>query len=274
MDKIEIPKFENKSELFKFLHENKDTLISQKKAIIKHSDAVISYAGAVMDKEVKTIKENSPVASIGNELEVRVVINTTNLMDSHKDVHLPGLWKKSLSENKSILHLQEHKMAFDKIISDGNDLKAFTQDYTWKQLGHNFNGTTQALVFDSKIRKTRNEFMLDQYGNGFVKQHSVGMRYVKIVLAMNSDEEYYGAEKEAWDKYYGEIANKEEADKYGYFWVVKEAKVIEGSAVPLGSNWITPTLDNNLKNEPSSITQEEEPTEVTPTENKGFFDNW
>lgn len=273
MDKIEIPQFENKADLHAFLHKNKETLIAQKKAIIKHTDAVILYPRTTIDKEEKTIKENAPVAQVGDSLKVRVIINTTNLMDSHKDVHLPGLWKKSLSENKAILHLQEHSMAFDKIISDGEDLKAFTQEYSWRELGQKFQGNTQALVFESNIRKSRNEFMLEQYANGFVKQHSVGMRYVKLILAM--DDENYGAEFEAWEKYYGDVANSEEADKYGYFWVVKEAKVIEGSAVVLGSNWVTPTLDNNLKEEPVETTpKKEEPVETTPPEtNKDFF-NW
>ena len=34
------------------------------------------------------------------EIRVNVIINTTNIIDSHNDLHLPGLWKKSLQENK------------------------------------------------------------------------------------------------------------------------------------------------------------------------------
>ncbi len=97
--------------------------------------------------------------------------------------------------------------------------------------------------------------MFEQYSKGYVTQHSVGMRYVKIVMCVNSDKEYYGAEKEAWDKYYPLIANKDVADKYGYFWAVKEAKIIEGSAVLCGSNPVTPTLENNLKSEPLAGTR-------------------
>jgi len=268
---IEIPQFENKSDLFAFLVKNQKSLIAQKKAIIKHADAVSFYPSAVMDKGEKAIKLNNPVTNPGEELKVKVVINTTNLMDSHRDVHIPGLWAKSLSENKSIMHLQEHRMAFDKIISDGADLKAFTQTFSWKELGQELDGMTEALVFESTIRKSRNDFMLDQYANGFVKQHSVGMRYIQLGLAINDPNN--GAEFEMWEKYVGEIANREEAEKIGYFWVVKEAKVIEGSAVPLGSNWVTPTLENNQKQKPSADTSETEPSKDTQKGND-FFSNW
>jgi hypothetical protein len=56
------------------------------------------------------------------------------------------------------------------------------------------------------------------------------------------DDKDYGAEYEAWQKYYPIAVNKEVADNRGYFWVVKEAKVMEGSAVLCGSNHATPTL--------------------------------
>lgn len=52
--------------------------------------------------------------------------------------------------------------------------------------------------------------------------------------------------------------NPEVAEEKGYFWAVTEAKVIEGSAVPIGSNWITPTLSvENKDNEPPKGTQNE-----------------
>jgi hypothetical protein len=268
--KIVIPEFASKEEKFSFLIKNKESLIAQKKGIIKYTDGISFSPAAVHGKSTTSIKENAPVMNPGDELKVKVVINTTNLMDSHSDVHIPGLWAKSLSENKSIMHLQEHRMAFDMIISDGNDLKAYTETLSWKDLGQNFHGVTEALIFESNIRKTRNEFMLEQYANGFVKQHSVGMRYIQLGLAINDPSN--GAEFEMWEKYFREIANQDEAEKQGYFWVVKEAKVIEGSAVPLGSNWITPTLDNNQKEEPTIVTQTEEPSK--DTQEKGFFDNW
>ena len=43
------------------------------------------------------------------EILVKAIINTTGLIDSHQDLHIPGIWNKSVKENKSILHVQEHK---------------------------------------------------------------------------------------------------------------------------------------------------------------------
>ncbi|WP_159522851.1 hypothetical protein [Sunxiuqinia indica] len=190
-----------------------------------------------------------------DEIKVKVVINTTNLLDSHKDVHIPGLWHKSLKENKLIMHLQEHQMKFDKIISDGDDLKAYTKTYTWEKLGYEFEGDTEALVFESTIKRARNPYMFDQYQKGYVRNHSVGMRYIKLILCINDED--YGAEHDAWEKYYSQIVNKEDADNSGFFWAVRDAQVIEGSAVPKGSNWATPTLSVSSKNEPPVGTQEQ-----------------
>lgn len=253
--------FKSREEEIKYVKDNKSRIIAAKKAIDKKGDGV-NFAGSgqfvfFTNKEA-VVKANNPIQDAPDELNVTAIINTTNIIDSHLDMHVEGIWNKTLSENKNIMHLQEHKMAFDKIIADSDDLKAYTKKYSWSELGYNFEGETQALVFDSKVMKSRNAFMHEQYAKGYVKQHSVGMRYVKIVLCVDSEDEYYGAEKEAWDKYYPLAANKEIANEKGYFWVVKEAKLTEGSAVPLGSNYATPTLDNNKnKSEPDKTTQQE-----------------
>lgn len=68
------------------------------------------------------------------------------------------------------------------------------------------------------------------------------------------NDEDYGAQYEAWQKYYPEVANKEVADEIGYFWAIKEAKIIEGSAVPRGSNCLTPTLSIESNNQPENST--------------------
>jgi len=92
--------------------------------------------------------------------------------------------------------------------------------------------------------------MYKEYKANRVKNHSVGMQYVNIELALNDEEEK--DEFATWNKYIDSIANREEVEQKGYFWAVKEAKVIEGSAVPIGSNRITPTLDNTEKQPPLS----------------------
>lgn len=239
--------FETKEQLFEALKANKKTLISTKKATEKRADAV-SYGYIETISKNATTKEdsNSPMTDLST-LNVKVVINTTNFLDSHGDVHINGIWNKSVSDNanKGFLHLQEHERDFDKVISD--NAKGYVQQMAWKQLGLPYEGRTEALIFESTIDKKRNEFMLNQYANGWVKNHSVGMRYVNLELAINSEADYDKEYKDLWDKYYPVVANKEVADERGYFWVVTEAKIIEGSAVVMGSNSATPTLENKTE---------------------------
>ncbi len=272
MELFDEDKFKTKEELFKFLYKNKNSLAAQKMAELKKADCISFSPTIVRSKEDAAKANESFDASNMDEIKVIVIINTTNLMDSHSDVHIRGIWKKSLSENKSIMHLQEHRMAFSSIISDGKNLKAYTKDYSWSELGYNFEGKTQALVFESTIEKKRNEEMFNQYANGWVKNHSVGMRYIKYDLAINNED--YPNEFEAWNKYYPDIANKDTAEKLGYFWYVLEAKAIEGSAVPMGSNFVTPTLENN-KSEPSKQDTHKQDTEPskqdTQNEKRNFY---
>lgn len=251
MENYGTKEFATKKELFEFIVTNKDTLIAQKKAIQKEVDCgVIVPTTLVWDKNILAKKEDGEIIDPINldKLQVVVVINTTNFMDSHDDVHIPSLWNKSLNENKMIMHLQEHKMEYENIIADADDLKVYTKRFNWSELGYAYNGTTEALMFDSTIWRKRNAFMLNQYANKWVRNHSVAMRYVKMDFAIN--DESYPNEFEAWKKYYPMIANYERADERGFFCYVLEAKCIEGSAVPLGSNICTPTLDNGMKNEP------------------------
>ena len=189
-------------------------------------------------------------------LNIKAVISTTNAIDSHMDMHIKGNWDKSVRENKRILLLQEHKNDFDHIIAYSKDVKASLVNTTFKALGFNIEGETQALVYSAKVREDVNPAMYKRYKNGNVSEHSVGMRYIKLELAINSEHENDKEEKAIWDEFSPLVANKEALER-GYFWVVKEAKQIEGSAVPLGSNPFTPTMKEE---EPPKGTQKQEPS--------------
>jgi len=266
--------FTTKDELFKHLKENKDVIITAKKNATKYADAVSYTLPIVPNNEDFATKEQGITNTLDtNKIVVKAVINTTNILDSHGDVHIKNIWKKSLQENKKILHLQEHQMKFDKVIS--KDVTATAKTMTWKSLGFDYEGSTQALIFESTIsKKDYNEFMFNQYLSGEVDNHSVGMRYVKLELCINSDQKYYVEEKANWDKYIDEIVNKELAEEQGYFWAVLEAKVIEGSAVLIGSNYATPTISVTESKEADIVTStpiQTEPTKVTQDYSKVKF---
>jgi hypothetical protein len=238
-----IPKFATQKETFAWLKEHQDDILYAKKSEFKMADGFCASVTHIQDKT--NVQKTTKSDTVLTEVKVRAVINTTYIRDSHKDVHIDGLWNKTLKENTRIKHIQEHQMKFDKIIADKNDLKAFAKTYEWKELGYDIEGTTEALVFDSLVKESRNSTMFKEYRDKNVDNHSVGMYYVKIKFAMNSSDEDDKQLKAEYDKHIDKIANKEEVEKDGYFWAVYEAKAIEGSAVLLGSNPITPTLDVN-----------------------------
>lgn len=239
-----IPQFATKDELFNWFRENKHLVMQARKSQMKYADAVtfIDYPENIArDAATKEAGVIETIPTTG-KLVARCVINTTNILDSHGDVHIPGIWNKSLKETKLIYHLQEHQMKFDKVITD--EVKAIAKTISWKALGYDYEGNTQALVFDSTIGD-RNPYMKSQYELGHVKNHSVGMIYVKQHFCINSDSKWWSDEKENWDKYISQVVNKEAAEDQGYFYAVTEAKVIEGSAVLIGSNRATPTMSIN-----------------------------
>ena len=139
---------------------------------------------------------------------------------------------------------------------------------SWKDVGASYTGKTEALIFAVNAKKDRNPFMFETYAKGFVKNHSVGMMYVEIKLAVN-DEELKEEYKE-WESTIDKVINKEEAERLGYYFTVYQAKMVEGSAVPLGSNSITPTLETK-DNEPPVGTHQPKPSVDTSRRTKTIF---
>jgi hypothetical protein len=249
--------------LYDYLVKNEALIMHAKKSEVKKADEVFSMPMYVNDKGVLATKAEMEQEQIDMaRLKVMAVINTTNLYDSHGDVHIPGLWKKSISDNKKIgfYLLKSHDRDFEDVIAEG--CAAATKSMLWRELGVDYEGSTEALVFTAVIEKERNEYMFEQYRKGYVKKHSVGMRYIKILTCINDDD--YPVQKENWDKYIGKVVNREDAEAEGYFWAVLEAQIVEGSAVLFASNSVTPTLETSLlgKLQPEEDTSDQ-PTTVT-----------
>ncbi len=245
---MNIPSFARKADLFKWLSENKSALIAQKKASIKHADA-FSAPSMLVNEGGEAIKSDV-ITDKAKQIKVRSIINTTKILDGHGDVHIDQLWNKSLKETKDNYLVNQHNFTFEGIISD--QVHAFAKQMTWKELGYDYPGNTQALVYDSVISKEDSPYMFDMYRKGKVKQHSVGMRYVKVDLAINDTD--YEKEYAVWEKYFPQIVNGTDAEEQGYFFAVTEAKNIEGSAVVRGSNFATPTFSVEEKSQPEEST--------------------
>lgn len=130
-----------------------------------------------------------------------------------------------------------------------SDFSNFVYDLENKSIEGNLNKSVEVLIYETTISKDRNKFMFNQYKNGYVLNHSVGMRYIKLFFCYNTEDENYIEDKENWDKYYPMVLNKEVADKFNYFVAVVEAKNIEASSVVKGSNHLTPVLSIEIIDE-------------------------
>ncbi|MEC4050591.1 hypothetical protein OX284_014220 [Flavobacterium sp. SUN046] len=284
MAKFKIKQFDTKEEQFKWLAENQLSLKAQRKAEPKKSDSLscVSYAINERGEKLRTKEAGETTDPNDNNdldngvLKIRCIINTTGLFDSHCDVHIPGLWKKTLQENKYMYLCQEHELTFEGILAEGEAVKAYTKNYTWKELGFDFEGSTEALVFDCTLLESDNELMFNKYKQGKVRNHSVRMQAVKEYFCMNSDDPSYTQYKDNYEKYISYVVNKDVVEQRGWFYAVTEAKAIEGSAVVRGSNYATPTLEVTEKNKSQaekSLENNNEPPAGTQTEKKKIFIN-
>lgn len=240
---MEIPFYEDKQQLFDWFRQNKGLLIRQKKATIKQPSFGFGVGMSDIELSIPDVnKEVGVIAQDKGKLTVKTAINATNIIDNHRDLHIPKLWNRSVKNNRDPLHLQEHRMEYDYVIADGiNELRTYTTSVSWKSIGWDFEGKTELLIHELFL-KGRHQVMEERYKTGQVKYHSVGMQYVDIVFCVDSDEKYWAEEKANFDKYKEMAVNPEDADAYGYFWAVLEAKEIEGSAVVRGSCPATPTM--------------------------------
>ena len=238
---------------------NKQEAINIKKSAYKHSDVVNNHI-------IKEDTENVTKLVLDDEEQdnvVKVIANTYYWLDSHGDVHVKGCFTKSIKENVGkIFHFDNHEHSFNSKVGNVKTVKEV--NVNWSDLGVQKDGKTICVIGETELVEDYNCQVYDAYKNNEINQHSVGMQYVNLQIAVNNP-----AEIEAyklWNEIYPMLGNPETADKMGYFWVVKEAKLKEYSCVLWqGSNSLTPTVkdidaveNNTSNNEPSKDTQEEQ----------------
>jgi len=246
---IDKSKFANKKDLIKHIISNKAEIIALKKSATKYCDPLI-FSKANKIEATKLITDFK-ADDLQNGIIKRTIIgNTYGWLDSHDDVHIKGIFSKSISENeKNIFHLHDH--LYQLAAKVGTPNKIYEQDVLLKDLGVDADGYATALCMDSDIKKSYNEMIFEEYLTNQINQHSVGMIYVKLFFCVNYPE--YKEDYANWNTYFPSVINKDKALENGYFWAVTEAKLKEISCVLMGSNELTPTLNDKL--EPNKITQ-------------------
>lgn len=231
---------------------NKELMFIKKSEYKKESEIVLKSDVFIGGFETKID------ANLGDLIEIKTVINTTNVIDSHMDLHLKDIWNKTVKDNPFSYHLKQHKNEFEAIIS--NHAKSYNEKMNFKDLGIDADFEMTANINQFILDKRKQDFMYGQYVDGNVKQHSIGMMYVDLDIA------FYDEESKKEMDFFNEMIelaiNPEIAIERGYVYIVREAKKREGSAVVFGSNSITPTLW--IKNyEPQTSTYKSEPLKDT-----------
>jgi len=233
-------------ELFSYLRVNKSSLIENKKSNLKLCDSVKATV-EVSPREPKTAttkdegEESTDSPTYKDSIDVTIVCNTANLIDSHMDMLTDDAYTESIKRRgNTIPHLLDHVHSAVGHIGDVN--KVYTKSIALSDLGLDSECSTTALIMESSIRKDYNTKAFEFYSKGKINQHSIGLSYDEINLAINSSHEDDKKAKEIWDKFYPKVINKDIADKRGYFWVVPKVDIRENSAVLFGANPLTPTL--------------------------------
>lgn len=281
--RVVIPEFKNKKQLFAYLKENKKQLLKQKCATPIKSD--------VFDFGCIEIKINDPEKVSGlvkktvtkldelkdDELQVSAIANMAGWCDSHMDVLIPDSWAETIKEkgasNKQLIyHLKNHNYTTDAIIggniqmrSEWLDLSIFNIESDLKQ--------GQALIGDSLVKKDYDKKCFKLYRDDEIKQHSIGLRYIRLYLCLDSEDEDNVVEKENWNKYYPFVINKNKVDDKGYFWAVTEIKLLEYSAVLFGSNELTTVQSTQEKQEAAESTSKKDNQPSVDTDKRKFLMN-
>jgi hypothetical protein len=256
--------FETKEQMFKELMANKEFIIKEKTSnILKSCEKGLSVV-ANQDAIFKALETNKAL-KLDNDYYY-FVVNSSNILDSHRDLHVKGNWDKSVKEQQGKVYLVfDHQLKRNEIIAMKEDISMFTAEIPFSLIGKSYDGDTYALIY--KVAKNRivNKDAKEWLNDGYSLEASVRMQYVKIELAVNTNDTDSVKEKETFDKYIDVIANKNEFKDLDYFWVVKEAKnVQESSLVMFGSNSATGTIQENKQAE-QSLENKNEPSDDTQT---------
>lgn len=262
-DYIPDKEFSNKEDLFKALKENESIIIDKKKSeIIKSCEKGLS----VSCKSLDLLKFTDQLKSIKiDDNYWYIAVNSTRILDSHSDLHLDGIWKKSVSEIQGKNYLvADHELKIDDVIVRKEHIEIFTAKIPFSLIGKPYEGDTEALIYKIPKNQVKNEKVKEWLESGDAIEASVRMQYVTVQLALDSNDPADKKEKECYDMYYPVIANKDDYDYIPYFFAIKEAKnVKESSLVIYGSNSATGLANN--KTEADNVTSEikEEPLKDT-----------
>ncbi len=175
------------------------------------------------------------------DMEKRTVTGLFNsyfYIDSDLDMLVTGAAAKSIEEKgagseqgNKIKHLKDHN--WTQVIARIDVLDERKVQYQGK--------TIEGIYFESFYPETQESTdMLIKIQEGLYDDRSIGFRYKSLGLAEKESEDE--DRRKRWDEFYPMALNPEKADEFGFFWVIKEIDLFEGSDVAFGANKLTPML--------------------------------
>jgi len=272
--------FETKEQMFSELRKYKSQIISMKKAQVyksceKDDDKRLSIISRPLD--LSKIADQTKAVDFSSDDYYYIAVNSTRILDSHKDLHIDGLWNKTKKEQQGKNYLvADHRLELDKTIVKKEYVEILTATIPFSMIGKKYKGNTEVLIYKVKKDKVINQVAKEWLESGDSIEGSVRMRYIDIAFAVNSTAKEDIQDKKNYDEYIGRIANiKDFDDEIQYFWVVKQAmNIFESSLVIFGSNGATGLIeiDTTKEFQPEQSTEKTiEPPTGTQSTQKEFY---
>lgn len=199
------------------------------------------YGVKTISKAIKDVDTSKRV--------VTGIFNSYYYIDSDNDMLVDGCAKKSISDRGAnsnavakIKHLKDHDFSLN--VARLNVIDEREVDFGNKKI--------KGIYHESYFPNTTlGNDMLINIQEEVYDNRSIGFRYKDIQIAVRDPEEYFSndtpayikkAARKNWIKYYPLALNPEIADQNGFFNIVKEIELFEGSDVSFGANSLTPML--------------------------------
>lgn len=258
--RVKIPIFADKSAAFAYLRKNADGIIKQKKSLPIKSD-IFEY-GCLPVNEKSRIKTDGSMLG-PDEIEVNAIANLSGWCDSYMDVMIKDNWNKTISDKSIVYHLKNHDYCTDCIVGKSPEL--YTKMFDMEYFGITSDiKKAQALMMRSIVPKEYDSKTYLLYRDDQIKQHSIGLRYIQIVLCLDSTLDEDAVYKKNWDKYYPIVINKDVVDTYHYFFAVIESQILENSCVLFGANENTGVYSTSKKKGAADEAPENDDEETPP----------
>jgi len=229
--------FKTQEELFHALKANETIIIDRKKSLVYNS-SISTIKGRVPLVMMPEIEESETTKGIGfrtKENYMYPVVSTTNYMDSHDDVHWENSMNKTAKDQQGKVYFcTDHNLTSAGIVVPKSKIEMFVRSIPWTLVGKSYEGNTNALIFgfDKKdIINPTAKILLDTEKD---IECSIRMIYGKVVLAMNSKHKDHVDNLAYYESNIGRIANRERAEKLGYFFGVEELWIRGEASMVLG----------------------------------------